>query len=49
MTVILRGFVLKHGSFLFLVSDEDESDPRSVVDDNASQDCIPSCHGRTAT
>jgi hypothetical protein len=42
--------MVKHGSFLFLVSDEDErSLPRSIVDDGGSQECIPSCHGRTTT
>jgi hypothetical protein len=43
-------FELEHGSFLLLVSDADKrSLPRSVVDDDGSQECIPSCHGRTTT
>jgi hypothetical protein len=36
--------VVKLRSFLFVVSDEDErSLPRSVVDDDGIQECIPSC------
>jgi hypothetical protein len=46
----MEGCVVQHGSLLFLVSDEDErSLTRSVVDDDGSQECIPSRHGRTTT
>jgi hypothetical protein len=46
----LPAIELEHGSLLLLVSDDDErSLPRSVVDDDGSQECILSCHGRTTT
>jgi hypothetical protein len=45
-----HAIALEHGSFLLKVSDDDErSLARSVVDDDGSQECIPSYHGRTTT
>jgi hypothetical protein len=45
----LGKFVVKQGSFLFQLAMRMRSLPRSVVDDDGSQECIPSCHGRTTT